>query len=441
MLERENITDSTAGILGRKKLFSEVLKSLKDEEKLQGTNQGTFKGCPSISFTQEDIQKLSKRFAYALIGSFSRRPPFPVLKTFLQKLGLRGDLSLGTLSSNQVLINFQFEEDYQRVFLRQTWTVGNHLMVITKWTTDHIEGFDCPIVPVWVSCPKLPVFLHDQRALSLIASTIGRPLKVDENTLNFSRPDLARFCVEVDVSKPLPPKVHIKLGEKDLFLHLIFENVPHYCSSCLKLGHSKGHCILPGKESHQEDQPRTSKGKDTIQETWTMVTSKKSRPGTVWKRKLGPPLSGPGECSKSQDNQQQKDTDPAPIKVPVPAPDPIPVPEPALVQVPCPDSVNESARVTNITEDKNLALVLWNPLPPILESKFTPLLSDPESEDSSSEASDYDDLGIVTCHEKTASDFLGFPPLPAIENEKLFNSTIKSRLRSANKSFNPNVSQ
>ncbi|VFQ62973.1 unnamed protein product [Cuscuta campestris] len=349
--------------------------------------QGEFKGCPSVSFTPEDIQKLSRRFTNALIGTFARRPAYAILKNFLQKLGLQGGFSIGTLSYNQVLINFQFEEDYERVFLRQTWSVGNHLLVVTKWTTDHTEGIDCPVVPVWVSCPKLPIFLHDQRALSIIASAIGRPLKVDESTLRFSRPELARFCVEIDVSKPPHSKIHINLGGKDLFLQLVYENIPHYCSSCSKLGQLRGHCRNQERELKQPVQIRENKGKEITREKWTVITSKRGGSEAVWKRELGPSSSGPGECSKSYEAQQLQDKDTPVLVIPCPAPA-TSTPTSALLD-PTPP---QGPEVVADSEGNNMALVLWKPLP-IAESKFSPLLQ--QEEEYESDESDYEDLGII----------------------------------------------
>ncbi|RAL43046.1 hypothetical protein DM860_009828 [Cuscuta australis] len=53
---------------------------------------------------------------------------------------------------------------------------------------------DSPIVPCWISIPNLPIHLHDPKALFTIASHLGKPLKVDNATLNFSRPSVARVC-------------------------------------------------------------------------------------------------------------------------------------------------------------------------------------------------------------------------------------------------------
>ncbi|VFQ59730.1 unnamed protein product, partial [Cuscuta campestris] len=309
-------------------------------------------------------------------------------------------------------------------------------MVITKWTPDHSEEEDCPTVPVWVACPKLPIYLHDQRALALIASSLGRPLKVDENTLNFSRPDLALFCVEVDVSKPLPAKVHLKLGDKDSFFPLIFENVPHYCSTCMKLGHLKGFCrrSLQGEKKLQPphpvqivgEEPVQRKGKEQLQEQWTMVTSKKSGSGKEWRRKLVTFKSGPGECSSQVYSKQLQDNSPPDIITDVPVASPSVFTELAA---------NDSNPVyppapANKKEVKNLALVLWKPLPIIEESTFTSLLSD--QGDSDSDESDCEDLGVVD------DQFLEKPlaALPVLPTQNLdaqmfnLNTTIKSRLSS-----------
>ncbi|VFQ83659.1 unnamed protein product [Cuscuta campestris] len=290
-------------------------------------------------------------------------------------------------------------------------------MVVTKWTPDYIEGEDCPIVPVWVSCPKLPIYLHDQRALSLIGSSIGRPLKVDENTLNFSRPDLARFCVEVDVSKALPSKVHLKLGDKDSFISLIYENVPHYCTECKKLGHHKGSCkrdeqrkIVQEKESNSAPKlPNHSyKGKEPAKEEWTKVTARNGGVNKVWKRKMGPFQSGPGECSNTTPVEQNKQLQ---DKLHTAGTDPVPL---------HPQNTKDKDR-----EGKNLALVLWKPLPTIEESIFTPLHS-LDNNDSDSDDSEYEDLGVVSdLHWKDEA-----PLQTAKVEQKTIDQSIKSRLSS-----------
>ncbi|KAK4384595.1 hypothetical protein Sango_3044800 [Sesamum angolense] len=66
-----------------------------------------------------------------------------------------------------------------------------------------------------IRLPSLPVHLFEKNALFTLASKIGKPLRMDEPTADLSRPDLARVCVELDVtplkSKPFISKLKGKL--------------------------------------------------------------------------------------------------------------------------------------------------------------------------------------------------------------------------------------
>ncbi|VFQ80061.1 unnamed protein product [Cuscuta campestris] len=115
-------------------------------------------------------------------------------------------------------------------------------MVVTKWSPNLRPNEDSPIVPVWVIIPNLPIHLDDQKALLCITSKLGKPLKVDNATLNFSRPKAARVCIEIDVSKNLHQKIHVKHIDDDLFLQVLYEDPPSFCDSCHRLGHNATTC-------------------------------------------------------------------------------------------------------------------------------------------------------------------------------------------------------
>ncbi|VFQ84578.1 unnamed protein product [Cuscuta campestris] len=157
-----------------------------------------------------------------------RRPPLLVVKNFLTRLGFSGGFTVGELFTNNFLINFEQDEDYQRFFYRKVWTIGKDTMSVTKWSLTLTQEEDSPIVPVWISIPNLPIHLHHQSALFSIASMLGTPLKMDNATLNFSRPKLARVCVEVDVSKTLHQRIHVKHNDTDLFFQEKFILLDHF---------------------------------------------------------------------------------------------------------------------------------------------------------------------------------------------------------------------
>ncbi|RAL41616.1 hypothetical protein DM860_013150 [Cuscuta australis] len=87
-----------------------------------------FEGCPSVFFSKAEVEVFSRRFKYAVVGRFRRKPPVSVVKSFLDRLGFAGGFTVGDLSSNSVLINFERDEDYQRFFFRKSWTLGKEVM-------------------------------------------------------------------------------------------------------------------------------------------------------------------------------------------------------------------------------------------------------------------------------------------------------------------------
>ncbi|RAL45384.1 hypothetical protein DM860_013780 [Cuscuta australis] len=239
-----------------------------------------FKGCPSISFSQADVDGLTTRFRYALIGKFRRRPPLLVVKNFLTRLGFSGGFTVGELFSNSFLINFEQDEDYQRFFYRKVWTIGKDTMSVTKWSPTLTQEEDSPIVPVWISIPHLPIHLHEQAALFSIASMLGTPLKVDNATLNFARPKFARVCVELDVSRNLHQRIHVKHVDADLFFQVVYEDPPLFCNSCRKLGHNQLTC-KPVTQPAKRDIPAhkvQDNNDDKVQQGWTKVTRKGKAP-------------------------------------------------------------------------------------------------------------------------------------------------------------------
>ena len=48
---------------------------------------------------------------------------------------------------------------------------------------------------------------------------------------------------EMDISKPLPTHIWVKILGKGTAVNLSFENVPQYCSSCRKIGHVESFCL------------------------------------------------------------------------------------------------------------------------------------------------------------------------------------------------------
>ncbi|KAL9448767.1 hypothetical protein AB3S75_016131 [Citrus x aurantiifolia] len=194
-------------------------------------------------------------FKLALVGKFSfGRPPIDVIRKFFVALGLKGNVDISLLDPRHILIQLHLEEDYTRIWLRQSWFIDGRAMRVFKWSTTFHSSEESPIVPVWVSLPFLPVhYMRCKEALYSIAAVIGKPLRIDHATAAVSRPTVARVLIEYDISRPLLKRLWI--GEKDtgFWQYIIFEKVPRYCATCKHVGHSDDTCYINKPELRKTD--------------------------------------------------------------------------------------------------------------------------------------------------------------------------------------------
>ncbi|CAI0465448.1 unnamed protein product [Linum tenue] len=91
---------------------------------------------------------------------------------------------------------------------------------------------------VWVQFSGFPVHFYHKELLFALGNMIGRAIKLDFHTANQQRARFARMAVEVDLSKPLVPR--IRLDGK--WQKVEFENLPVVCFECGKIGHTKLNC-------------------------------------------------------------------------------------------------------------------------------------------------------------------------------------------------------
>nr|XP_027093796.1 uncharacterized protein LOC113714202 [Coffea arabica] len=116
-------------------------------------------------------------------------------------------------------------------------------MRVFRWTRDFHVHIESSLVPVWVDLPNLPIHYFDKHFLFSILSPIGRPLFLDSATTAGTRPSVVRVCVEIDVAKIVVPRIWVAVeGELGFWQRIVPDNMPSYCSSCWRLGHSSENC-------------------------------------------------------------------------------------------------------------------------------------------------------------------------------------------------------
>lgn len=119
---------------------------------------------------------------------------------------------------------------------------------------------------------ELEGFIHfsNKAAFFSIAIAIGNPLKIDEATANLMRPSVAQVCIEVDFLKHSSQRIWIGTGAASRFWQdVCYENLPPYCSHCLKMGHSSSHCrIIVGTNDSNGKKAAAAPSTSTAKASW-----------------------------------------------------------------------------------------------------------------------------------------------------------------------------
>lgn len=105
---------------------------------------------------------------------------------------------------------------------------------------------------VWMRFKYLPYEYYNEESLWIIAAKLGKPLKVDHNTIDGLRGSYARVCIELDLSQPL--EVSVVVGKYDYLIE--YEHIHLICFSCGRVGHRKETCSLtPVPEKTESNHP------------------------------------------------------------------------------------------------------------------------------------------------------------------------------------------
>jgi len=202
-----------------------------------------------LHITNEDVDDVAEIWGFCLVGQFTGRfPGMDAVRNIRE--GWKVECTHWVHRSGWIVFKFQSEEDRLSVLNGGPYFIyGRSLLLKNMPRCFRFGGEEFATVPVWVQLPDLPLECWNARALSKIASRIGKPITTDKMTLTKERLSFARVMVEVDASKELVSSLEIKLPTGDIYDQLVvFEVTPKYCKKCKVFGHIEGGCskILEG---------------------------------------------------------------------------------------------------------------------------------------------------------------------------------------------------
>ncbi|XP_022024364.1 uncharacterized protein LOC110924678 [Helianthus annuus] len=166
------------------------------------------------------------------------------------------------------------------------WLIRKVPLFLNVWSPSvSLKKEGIKSIPVWVKLHNVPISVYTDDGLSLLASKIGTPKRLDSYTAdmcaeNWGRSSFARALIEVNADNELKDHIIVaipKLDEDGYITERInveYEWKPHRCSTCCVFGHSDLTCaknvnekkkqVVVDEEGFVTDKRRTARG-GTIQ--------------------------------------------------------------------------------------------------------------------------------------------------------------------------------
>ncbi|KAI5382050.1 hypothetical protein KIW84_UN0211 [Lathyrus oleraceus] len=205
-----------------------------------------------VKIEESDVEEELEFWANSIIlFALGESLSMNAVKKFMEKNW--NSVSLPELYYNEegyFIVRFRNQEDREHVLAQGPYFIYGKPLYLRQWSSDFEMKEDIlRVMPLWVTFPQLPLHLWGEKCLAKIASSIGKPITMDECTTKKLRVSYARMLVEVDVTQKLRNSINIRDHNNKLVQQCIeYEWVPKYCHKCLKIGHD---CALKKPMNHQ----------------------------------------------------------------------------------------------------------------------------------------------------------------------------------------------
>lgn len=92
---------------------------------------------------------------------------------------------------------------------------------------------------MWISLPNLPTYFWFEETINGIASIMGEYICMEKNTRSRKTFQIARFCANIDISKPMKTNIDLKNRREEYIQEISFDIPPTICVGCNRYGHTE----------------------------------------------------------------------------------------------------------------------------------------------------------------------------------------------------------
>lgn len=197
---------------------------------------------PKVTINDSVFEGLCAPWKDALVVKLlGKRLGYNVLKDRLMRLWkLSSGFDMMDIGNDFYMVKFDVELDRTKVLEEGPWMIFDHYLTVQTWTPEFTSpSAKIERTVVWIRFTGLNLFYYDESILLAMAAAVGKPVRVDKNTLDIRRGRFARVCIEIDLTKPVVGKVFLK----DHWYRVEYEGLHRICTTCGCYGHLGQDCM------------------------------------------------------------------------------------------------------------------------------------------------------------------------------------------------------
>ncbi|KAH0649909.1 hypothetical protein KY284_029821 [Solanum tuberosum] len=243
-------------------------------------------GEPRVMWEHEEIDQMivNENLEYAVVGKFSYGwPEIQELRKLIPKqCELKGECKIGLLSKMHILIRATLLEDYVHLLSKPVFYITqknwSFPMRTLKWDPMFDPEEETTTTIAWISFPSLPPNFFGRETVFSLAAAVGKPLQVDREPRNQTRPSCGRVKVEVDLLGEFPKRINICMkktnGEvMEKWVRIKYDYVPKYCKTCMLQGHDEQQCFVEHPELYPKKEKKNVEADDREERGKTQKTN------------------------------------------------------------------------------------------------------------------------------------------------------------------------
>lgn len=213
-------------------------------------------GIETVLFDDEIVQEGCAKWQTTICGYFvGQNMGFNELRYHIRRMwGKFGFKELIVNESGINLFKFKDIEGMQTVLSKGPWMVNNRPLFVLKWNPEMgMKKVEPAKLPVWVKLMNIPMEAWSLKGISALASSLGKPLMMDEMTARMcqngtGRSDYARVMVEFEACKIMKDEIKIEYTDKEKkvkgtkMVDVLYDWKPEGCTHCKVFGHCFEKC-------------------------------------------------------------------------------------------------------------------------------------------------------------------------------------------------------